>query len=306
MITMKTELLEYLVRQCVREVLDQVEEEANASKLKSSNIGKGDGKEPAKQKVTVKPFIKGKKSKVNITKLNEEEVPPDPSAEQGPEAGAQSEPEPVKPEEPTTPEKPEEPTEKPQRIPKGALLLNPKDKSKPEPIKWQGRDDASIERTLHQAAASIVGSRTKVSLGAKRMARELVANPNTTAFFYFGKIDPESEEVFLLADKSLQIAKTNSIPSGELMGTPVVSRPPAKYRSYTGDEGDEPPPPSNPDNKYSGWMTRGKIAPTATPRYGIDEPEPPTETPRYAIDEHELNESATKLIKRMVNQILDK
>lgn len=292
MITMKTELLEALVRQCVREVLGQIEEEANASKLKSSGIGKEDGKEPVKQKVTVKPFKTGKKSKVNITKLNEEEAPQDPSAEKGPETPPEEPKAPETPEKPAAPKTPEEPEEpeKIQRIPKGAVLLNPKDKSKLQPIKWIGRDESAIERTLHQTAVSVAGPRTKVSLGAKRMARELVSNPNTTAFFYLGKTDPESEEIFLMADKSLQVAKEGSVQPGELTGTPVIS-PTHSYPVY-GQQNDLERDTS-PDSKYSDWMTRGKITPTATPRYGVDEPEA-------------FNESATKLIKRMVNQILGK
>jgi hypothetical protein len=260
---MRTELLEALVQQCVREVLDQIGEEANASKIKSSGIGKDDNKQPAKQKVIVKPFIKGKKKKVNIKKLNEEEEPKDPS--KGPEAAAPSSPKPAKPEEP----KPEEPA---QRIPKGASVLNPKDKSKLQPIRWQGRDESSIERTLHQVAVSIAGSRTKVSLGAKRLAREVVANPSATAFFYFGKTDPESEEVFLMADRSLQIAKDDSVQPGDLTRTPVSTIPPG-YLNYG----------SMNDDEYTNYMnTRDQ----AKPRYGIDE-------------------GAKGLIKKMVNQILD-
>lgn len=279
MITMKTELLEALVRQCVREVLGQIEEESNASKLKSSGIGKEDGKEPVKQKITVKPFKTGKKSKVNITKINEEEVPQDPSTEKGPETPPEEPKAPETPEVPSAPETPEEPSEKPQRIPKGAVLLNPKDKSKLQPIKWVGRDESSIERTLHQTAASVAGPRTKVSLGAKRMARELVSNPNTTAFFYLGKTDPESEEIFLMADKSLQVAKEGSVQPGELTGTPTLS-PPSPTLNFGGMTDDE----------YTTYMNQRD---QAKPRYGIDAPEP-------------FNESATKLIKRMVNQILDK
>src|ERR1035437_751334 len=114
---MRTELLEALVQQCVREVLDQIGEEANASKIKSSGIGKDDNKPPIKQKITVKPFIKGKKKKVNITHINEEEEPQDPS--KGPEAAAPMPPEPTKPEEPKSEEPPPEepkPEEAPQRI----------------------------------------------------------------------------------------------------------------------------------------------------------------------------------------------
>lgn len=273
MMSMKTELLEALVHQCAREVLSQIEEEANASKLKSSGIGKGDDKEPVKQKITVNPFIKGKKKKVNITKINEEEEPQDPS--KGPEAAAPATPEPTKPEEP----KPEEPKSEepkpetpPPRIPKGASVLNPKDKSKLQPIRWQGRDESSIERTLHQIAVSIGGARTKVSLGAKRLAREVVVNPSSTAFFYFGKTDPESEEIFLMADKSLNIAKDDSIQPGDLTGAPSLS-PPNPALNYG----------SMNDKEYTDYMNTRHLA---KPRYGIDE-------------------GAKGLIKKMVNQILD-
>ena len=290
---MRTELLEALVRQCVREVLDQVEEEVNASKLKSSGIGKGDGKEPAKQKIPVKPFKTGSKKKVNITKLNEaeedpnaekkpEDQPAEPSPEKGPEAAAPA----AEPSAPATPSVPPSPTpeepktaagepapaEKPQRIPKGASIINPKDKSKLDPIKWMGRDESSIERTLHQVAVSMAGPRTKVSLGAKRMAREAIANPNLPIYFYLGKMDPESEEVFLMADKSLQIAKDDSVQPGDLTGTPVSTPPPA-HLNYGAMNDDE----------YTTYMNQRNLP---KPRYGIDE-------------------SAAKLIKRMVNQILD-
>ena len=303
---MKTELLEALVRQCVREVLDQVQEEANASKLKSSGIGKDDNKQPDKQKKTIPvQFKKGKGFKPNIKKLNEEEDPnaekkpedkpedkpegnpQEPSPEKGPEAsapavGSNDPPAPATPAPPTTPGDQAAPPaampqEKPMRIPKGASVINPKDKSKLNPIKWMGRDESSIERTLHQVAVSLAGSRTKVSLGAKRMAREAVANPNINVFFYLGKTDPESEEVFLMADKSIQIAKDDSVQPGDLTGTPVNTPPPAhlNYGAMSDDE-------------YTNYMnTRNQ----ATPRYGIDEPE--------------LNESAAKLIKQVVNKILD-
>lgn len=311
---MKTELLEALVRQCVREVLDQVQEEANASKLKSSGIGKDDNKQPDKQKKTIPvQFKKGKGFKPNIKKLNEEEdpnaekkpedkpedKPQEPSPEKGPEASAPAvdpsdPPAPATPAPPTTPgdqaAPPTEPApaEKPMRIPKGASFINPKDKSQLDPIRWMGRDEGSIERTLHQWAVKHGGPRTKVSLGAKRLGRESAANPTLPIHFYLGKMDPESDEVFLMADKNLQIAKDDSIQPGDLTGTPVIG-PTHNYPVY-GQE-DDLGRDTSPDSKYSDWMTRGKITPTATPRYGIDEPE--------------LNESAAKLIKKVVNKILD-
>ena len=321
MMTMKTELLEALVRQCVREVLDQVQEEVNASKLKSSGIGKGDDKEPAKQKTSVPvKFKKSKGFKVNVKKINEEEdpnksdekkpedkpedKPQEPSPEKGPEASAPA----VDPSDPAAPATPAPPTtpgdspapaappaeapaatpEVPQRIPKGASLINPKDKSKLDPIKWMGRDDSSIERTLHQVAVKYGGPRMKVSLGAKRLAREAIANPNLPIYFYLGKMDPESEEVFLMADKSLQIAKDDSIQPGELTGTPVIN-PSHDYPVY--GQQNNLDRETDPENKYADWMNRGKRTIGPKPRYGIDEPE--------------LNESAAKLIKQAVNKILN-
>jgi len=267
----RTELLEYLVRQCVVEVLDQIEEEAKDSKLKSSGIGKDDNKEPAKQKIPVQ-FTKGKKQKVNIKKLDEAENP-ELAGDVAPPAGGQGTgDEPAVPKEEPKPEepKPEEPPQ--QRIPKGAVLLSPKDKSKLQPIKLQGRDESSIERTLHQVAVSTAGPRTKVSLGAKRLAREVITNPNSTVFFYLGKTDPESEEIFLMADKSLQLAKDGSVQPGELTGTPV-STPPPENLNYT----------AMTDDEYTNYMNSRD---RAKPRYGIDE-------------------GAAKLIKKVVNQILD-
>lgn len=293
---MRTELLETLVRQCVREVLDQIEEEVNVSTIKSSGIGKQDGKEPAKQKIPVKPFKAGGKQKVNIKKINEadeqddpdkdpKDTPPtdtDPSAE--PPVSAQSPAQPSAPTEPpaqpSTPaptapaaaEKPEEPAEPPPPAKKGALVINPKDKSKLQPITWQAKDEASIERTLHQVAASIAGSRTKVSIIAKRLAREIVNNPNTSAYFYFGKMDPESDEIFLMADKSLQIAKEDSVQPSEIVGSPVSGVIP-HHLNYT----------AMTDDEYETYMKQRN---RATPRYGG------------------IDETAVKMIKKAVNQIL--
>lgn len=286
MITMKTELLETLIRQCVKEVLDQVEEDINVGKLKSSGIGKEDGKEPAKQKIPIKPFNTGKKQKINIRKLNEDNGEPTDEPTPSP-ADQPAVPEDEPKAEPKAEPKPKEPAEPHPPSMRGAIVVNPRDKSRLEPIKWQGRDESSLERTLHRVAVSIAGARTKVSLGAKRMARELAANPSATAYFYFGKTDPESEEIFLMADKSIQIAKDDSVQPGELTGTPVTPG-----RTLPVGKWDEPSPEVDPKRKYADWGSRFSNRPiTAKPRYGIDEP-------------GELNEGVTKLIKTVVNKIL--
>ena len=288
----RTELLECLVQRCVREVLDQINEDADVSKLKSSGIGDGDDKEPVKQKVTVNPFKKGKK---NVTKINEEEDKPenkpddkskdpsqDPSSpEKGPEAAAT-------PPTPPTPDAAATPSliNTPPRIPKGASVINPKDKSKLTSVKWTGHDESSVERVLHQVAVSMAGSRAKVSLGAKRMGREAARNPKLPIYFYFGKMDPESEEIFLMADKSLQIAKDDSVQPGDIMGTPVST--PSPNLNYT----------AMTDQDYETHMKRRNLP---SPRYGIDDPADMDDPANPA----NIGEGAKKLIKKMVNQILN-
>jgi hypothetical protein len=284
----RTELLEYLVRQCVVEVLDQIEEEAKDSKLKSSGIGKGDDVKPVKQKIGVKPFRTGSKKNVNIKKLDESENPELAGDMAPPGDGQGTGDQPAVPKDDPNPKEPmpKEPTpeEPPQRIPKGAVVLNPKDKSRLDPIKWQGRDESAIERTLHQVAVSTAGPRTKVSLGAKRMAREAVTNPSINVFFYIGQMDPESDEVFLMADKSLQLAKDGSVNPGELTGSPTAM-PPNKSLNYTNMTAAD----------YEDHMNRRNLP---APRYGVDEPESTGEP-------EAIGEGAAKLIKKMVNQILD-
>lgn len=295
----RTELLEALVRQCVREVLDQVDERVDGDGKpidQSSDIGKSDNKKPKKIKAKWLPPSKFKVDIKKTTKINEEEqdqkdkpAKPAPSPDAKEEPSSQPEPkgEPSDKGDAPEPEK----TELPKATIKGPVFVNPKDKSNLKPVRLQGRNDTEIERSLHQIAASVAGSKTKVSLGAKRMAREAAKNPSASIFFYLGKMDPESDEIFLMADKSLQVAKDDSVQPGEITGMPSqpTSNPIYKARAW-----DDPEPQANPDSKYAGWMSRGKIAPTATPRYGGDD-----------YDPQGLNESAKSMIKKVVNQILD-
>jgi hypothetical protein len=298
----RTELLETLIRQCVNEVLDQVDERVDTDGKpidKSSGIGKG-GK-PTK----VKPkWMKPTKFTVDVkktAKINEEEEgqekkpdenPMDKPAEPSSEPSSNPDPESPEPKpegpgepsgEPSSPEGgspmggPDEPekTELPPKAIKGAVFVNPKDKSKldPKPLAiLRGQTDVNIERILHRIATGIAGARAKVSIGAKRMAREVAKNPNASVFFYLGKMDPESDEIFLMADKSLNVAKDESIQPGELTGAPVSTLP-AFYKSFG----------SMTDDEYE---THRQNRNQATPRYGIDE-------------------SAKSMIKKVVNKILD-
>ena len=258
--------MEYLVKQCTKEVLDQIAEEKKLkikfSKEKATEV-------PVKHKIEVSGG-KDVKFKQKIKKLSESDEPEAPSSVQ-PSSPSISSGQPPTPAEPAEPEAPDqEPTPRPTT---GPVLINPRDKSKLQPVKFAGRDESSIERTLHSLASSIAGPKVKISLGAKRLAREAASNPNAKIFFYLGKMDPESEEIFLLADKSLQIAKDDSIQPAELHGTPSMTTPPSSLN--IGDMNDAE------YDAYQGRKIKG------TPRYG-------------------LSERAEGMIKKAVHKILDR
>jgi outer membrane biosynthesis protein TonB len=310
----RTELLEALVRQCVREVLDQVDEENDPPK-QGGNETTADYEHRLQQHYrnnhprfkewpapteTNADFEKRTQDRNRKRRgMNEEEEDPNKKPEQTgnepaeptpptsqpeePQAAEKPSPEPSgKPEEPSTPtaaepspEKPEEPTPAEPPAAKGALLVNPRDKSKldPKPLaSLKGQSDSNIERILHQIAVGTAGSRAKVSLGAKRMAREVAKNPSASVYFYFGKMDPESDEIFLMADKSLNVAKDDSVQPGEITGTPASTLP-SGYKSFGAMNDDE----------YSQYMNTRNLP---KPHYGIDE-------------------GAKTMIKKVVNQILD-
>lgn len=314
----RTELMEALIRQCVREVLDQVEERVDADGKPidhSSDIGKDDNKKPKKIKAKWSPPTKFKVDIKKTSKINEEEQDQEKKPDAEP-SDPTSQPEPPQGEEPagndpTAAEPAASPSGEPEQSPdagqkpepddepvtasvKGAVMVDPKDKSRldPKPLaSLKGQSDNNIERILHRIATSTAGSKAKVSIGAKRMAREFAKNPNLTVYFYFGKMDPESDEIFLMADKSLNIAKDDSVSPAEISGVPVTNQPAA---SYSARAWDEPEGEINPDSKYADWMTRGKRTIVAKPRHGYDDHDP-----------QGLSEGAKSMIKGIVNQILD-
>lgn len=108
---------------------------------------------------------------------------------------------------------------------KGVVLISPRDKSKLQKVSLKGADDASLERELHKLAAQAAGSRVKTALSTTRLVRDAVRNPNTSVYLYIGKYDPQSNELFLMADKSLQVAKDSSVDPTEISSgvTPMAA-----------------------------------------------------------------------------------
>jgi hypothetical protein len=270
-----TKLLEYLVKQCTKEVLDQIAEER---KLKIKFAKEKETEVPIKQKISVAGG-KDVKFKPKIKKLSESDEPEAQQSAQPSSPSAQPSEKPTTPE-PQEPDADAQPEQEPTPTPaSGPVLINPKDKSKLQPVKFSGRDEGSIDRTLHDVASRIAGPRVKVSLGAKRLAREAASNPNAKIFFYLGKMDPESEEIFLMADKSLQIAKSESIQPTEIQGSQSFTAPPPEA-----SQPDELAP-SDPSNLHYFQSMTGGIRPK--PKYGIDE-------------------QTQKMIKKTITKILDR
>ena len=173
----------------------------------------------------------------------------------------------------TTPEPPSEPeTPPPSPELKGIIMVDPRDKSKLDVQKIQGGNDAALERELYRIASSKAGPSTKVALATSRMVKGALSNPNTAVYLYLGKYDPESREIFLMADKSLQIAKDQSISPAELTGTPTTMPAPTHFDPIT----------ASPGQLAQRMQAGGQ-----------------TQVPR-------VDEKLVKVIRKMVNEMLDK
>jgi hypothetical protein len=243
---MKQEILEHLIRLCVREVIDQVKEEE-----KTTDEPKDDGE----TKGAPAPPEDGQGTG------DQPEIPDaDPDAMGNDDTDA---------EEPKG-EDPDGDTVQQTSL-KGPILVNPRDKSKLQKVPLKATtDDASLERNLHRLAAAVAGSHVKVAISAQRMVKDVLRNPSATAYLYLGKYDPSSDEIFLMADKSLQVAKDASIPPAELTGAPTAQVAPTDFHALT----------ASPD------------ALAQRMDYGA-------QTPAH------INEGFKKVVKKMVSEILD-
>jgi hypothetical protein len=233
----KKDLLEYLIRECISEVLTQVNEADDDTKGAPAPPADGQG-----------------------------------TADQ-----------PAVPKEPTRPhENPSEPETPPSPELKGVVLVNPRDKSKLRSVPLRFTNDAALERDLHRLGATIAGTGVKTALSATRAVKDAIKNPNSPAYLYVGKYDPNSDELFLMADKSLQVAKDASVPPSELTGASVSPIVPSEYDPLVASAGD---------------VAQRMTAAGQTPRPEI--PEDPEDT-------EELNEGLKTAIKKMITEVFHK
>lgn len=150
----------------------------------------------------------------NASKLREADEPSSNDSAQN--AGQASDEQPSMDNKPDT--TPSEPSDKEAPTPKkekdtssGVWFVNPKDKSVLQKVVATASDDASLERKLYSFTSKNYGPKVKVSLGAFRDIKNGLKDPSSPTFLYIGKLDPDSEEIFLLADKSLQVAKDETV-----------------------------------------------------------------------------------------------
>jgi hypothetical protein len=227
---MKPELLEYLVRHCAREVLSQMNEHTRLDSDHDNDLdvrshvcgtcnGSGEGMHDG-TKCTTCGGSGSSNSKKKLTKRTDpdydhdlddtlREGDPEIKGAAAPPADGQGSGDTIgiPNEEPEIPEKPSEPeTPKSQSL-KGIIIVNPKDKAKLEKVSIKGRDDGAIERELHKIGAMRAGSNVKVAISTIRAVKNAMHNPNAVIYLYLGKYDPDSDEIFLMADQSLQVAK---------------------------------------------------------------------------------------------------
>lgn len=310
---MKQELLEHLIRHCIREVISQIKKDDSQYQLNESmdsvftlfkpinqrlvqilmDTNQGtefyfDPKNPTTLRIRSthsNEFNSAKKNTedllsksgipFSVNRSLEEQDDETKGAAAPPADGQGTADQPAIPKEDPTQEPPaasETPEAPPAPDMKGVVFVNPKDKAKLIKVPIQAQGDAGIERSLHQQAARLAGSRVKVALPTSRMVKDVLHNPNTSVYLYLGKYDPESDEVFLMADKSLQVAKDSSVSPGELTGAPVTALAPTSFHPLTADPGE-----------YAHQLAAGgKVQAT-----GIDE-------------------NLQRVIKKVVNEILDK
>ena len=163
---MKKKLLSYIIRECVEEVLDFVEE-------KEEGDTEGAPSPPA-----------GGQGTADTPPIDKSESPS--SLEQDTLTS------PV----PTT----------------GIHFIHPKDKGKFEKMTFKDSDDAQLERQLFNMASKRGGTHVKVSLSTQNAVKNNLRTKSVEPLFlYFGKYDPESDEVFLMSDKDVNKAKQNSV-----------------------------------------------------------------------------------------------
>lgn len=343
----KTELLEYLVRSCVREVIEQVKEADPNSNKSDFHTDKGGtwckwcGEKASPDALGINR-CNNKTCKANSKKnkwLKEADTDPKdasvpPITPPAPPTGAG-----VNPMVPTKKDTTPEPEMDGEVAPSGICFVNPRNKSEliklfkepssspkakvgkkpkkpgappvnpppatpPSPTTPPPMEEAispmaaysqtppkqltrdMIERIIYYTAARFAGSSVKIAGETLREVEKAIKS-DSTLFLYIGKFDETSEEIYVLTEHSLQLARSQSLPPAELGG---AAAPPAPEGTEDFD------PNLATDDDMARFMD--KEAPGKVKSYGA--PEDLGEATKTKLCE------VKHLIKKLVNEVLDK
>ena len=133
----------------------------------------------------------------------------------------------------------------------GVFFVNPKlPTNRPEKKVIRPLPDAQLERELHKMASKVVGPQVRVAANTLRSVKNNIQNPAIPVFLYIGKQDPDSPELYLLADKTAQGARVSSV-------TPEEAT--TDYTSYSLPT----PDPTTPQDYQARGQAAGKtVAPS--------------------------------------------
>ena len=168
---------------------------------------------------------------------------------------------------------------------KGVLFVDPKNKAKFIKVRFKpGATVSDIQNTLRDLAQTYMGNKPRVASDTYNLVAATAQNPNSELYLYVGKYDPESEELYLMADKSWKVAKDSSVSASEI---------PSKKYSDLPDDGFDP---MTADAYGFGakWRSRGYPG------------EPVPRTSELEDPQGYLQEQLRPIVKKMVNRILDR
>lgn len=157
-----------------------------------------------------------------------------------PAAGQGTADQPEIPKEPTTSPLPDNPQEM-----TGIYFVDPRNKSKLQKVSVTGTNDAEIERNLQAFTSHIAKVEVKIPQGTNenphptlRLVKDALNNPAIPTYLYLSKLDPRSEELYVMGAKSAIEAKNGSISPSEIMGKAAVRVGP----DFSNTPGNEQPP----------------------------------------------------------------
>ncbi len=310
---MKKELLEYLIRVCVREVLDQSgkneKKPANLSSFHKDEQGVwckecGSSGKVIKYMGERVYICINNKCKSSHPRLDEVDEPDKKGIPDSPEGGLGTGGNLDIPKD-TGPEKPAEPEASKAAPTNGIYFINPKDKTRFTKMEVSFKDtDRTIEQKLHSIGVKTMGGK-QIFIPSRTMnaIKKIAGITSATLFLYLKKYTPESGEIYLESDASTQAieddAENNFLGPEDFSGSIGTLRDPS-----VAPIGLNPFQATDPDDL--GQQADADVQNVAT---NLDRPSPYKTAPRYSDDwdadaRADIDEQLKSVIKKMVKKII--